>query len=224
MSTGLKPIHEKNEALYNKRAILEAISTEMETDLTAMSSEEIQGVFDNQIEQLVLDASGKSLDVATIEARGYKGGKAEHVDMGKEMKLESAKRVLPLYAYTKSNGEKLYIVTVRGKGLWDEIWGNIALKSDLKTIAGVSFDHKQETPGLGAEIKDNAGWKKQFIGKTIYNENGEFTSVGVIKGGAKNPAYEVDGISGATITADGVDKMLDLGLKAYEPYFNTLKK
>jgi Na+-transporting NADH:ubiquinone oxidoreductase subunit C len=224
MSTGLKPIHEKNEALYNKRAILEAVSSEMDSDLASLSNDDIQKVFNDQIEQIVINAKGEKLDAATIEARGYKGGKAENVDMGKEIKMDAADRVSPLYVYTKSSGDKLYIVSVRGKGLWDEIWGNIALKSDLKTIAGVSFDHKGETPGLGAEIKDNAGWKKQFIGKTIYNPDGEFTSVGVIKGGAKNKAYEVDGISGATITADGVDKMLKLGLRAYEPYLKTLNK
>ena len=87
----------------------------------------------------------------------------------------------------------------------------------------VSYDHKQETPGLGAEIKDNAEFKKQFIGKKFYTESGEFKSVLVRKGGAKDPVYEVDGISGATITADGVSEMLERGIKAYESYFNTLK-
>ena len=107
--------------------------------------------------------------------------------------------------------------------MWDTIWGNIAFEDDLNTIAGVSFDHTAETPGLGAEIKDNAAWANQFVGKKIYNDDGSFRSVFVRKGGAKDPVFEVDGISGATITADGVTEMLARGLKYYEPFLNTVK-
>ena len=140
----------------------------------------------------------------------------------KEKKKADAEQILPVYIYTTSDSKKYYIVSVRGKGLWDEIWGNIALEKDLNTIAGVAFDHKAETPGLGAEIKDNKDFSGQFTGKKIYDDNG-FRSVYVRKGGAKNDTYEVDGISGATITADGVSEMLKRGLKYYEPYFKTIK-
>ena len=105
---------------------------------------------------------------------------------------------------------------------WAHIY-NMA-EDDLKTIAGVSFDHKQETPGLGAEIKDNRDWYNQYIGKKIYDESGNFTSVNAIKGGAKDANHEIDGISGATITADGVNDMMEVGLKLYESYFNKLKQ
>ena len=98
------------------------------------------------------------------------------------------------------------------------------MESDWKTIAGVSFDHKGETPGLGAEIKDNPTWVSQFTGKKIYADDGSFTSVRIIKSGAKDPVHEVDGISGATITANGVDEMLERGLKYYEPYIMKNKK
>jgi len=89
-------------------------------------------------------------------------------------------------------------------------------------VVGASFDHAGETPGLGAEIKDNPSFAKQFGGKKIYRD-GEYVSVGVIKGGAKNIAYEVDGISGATVTANGVGEMLYRGIKYYEPYFGKVK-
>jgi Na+-transporting NADH:ubiquinone oxidoreductase subunit C len=88
----------------------------------------------------------------------------------------------------------------------------------MNTVAGVSFDHAGETPGLGAEIKDNAAWKAQFVGKKIYNDAGEFVSVTARKGGAIDKNHEVDGLSGATVTADGVTDMLYEGLKSYEPY------
>src|SRR5690606_7287922 len=119
------------------------------------------------------------------------------------------------YVYAGDDGKKFFILSVRGSGLWDEIWGNVALEEDLRTLAGASFDHKGETPGLGAEIKDNPAFSAQFLGKTIYDQTGEFTSVTVRKGGAKDPANEVDGISGATITCNGVTEMLDRGIQYY---------
>lgn len=219
---GLKDVHDKNEAIYNKRAILSAISNHLNENLDQMSDNQVQQVFDSQIEQQAIDMEGDQVSSEQIVSAGYKGGRAEDIDMGKEKKKALENRILPVFIFTKENGEKYYIFSVRGKGLWDEIWGNIALESDLNTIAGVAFDHKGETPGLGAEIKDNTGWKNQFIGKQLFDKFGRFISVDVIKGGAKDPLHEVDGISGATITADGVEEMLERGLQYYEPYINSL--
>ena len=222
MYTFLKPVHDINEALYNKKAILSAVDSHIDGDLSKMSDGEIQAIFDNQVEQKVLDMSGQTVEQTDVESLGYKGGLAENLDMKKEVKRNEADQVLPLFIFTKSNGDKYYILYTRGKGLWDEIWGHIALQDDLNTIAGVAFDHVTETPGLGAEIKDNKAWKNQFVGKKIY-EGSDFRSVTVRKGGAKDPVYEVDGISGATITADGVSEMLERGLQYYEPYLESLK-
>lgn len=223
MSTMLKPTHELNEALYAKKAILAAVQNKIGKDPKKMEASEVIDIFNKNIKQEVFDMKGNLVDATTVEAAGHKGGMAENIDMKKEVKKPEADRLLPLYTYTDGS-QKYYIMNVRGKGLWDEIWGNIAFEKDLKTIAGVDFDHTAETPGLGAEIKDNAAWKKQFIGKTIYNDAGEYTSVGVIKGGAKYPEYEVDGISGATITANGVGEMLHRGLQYYKPVIDDLKK
>lgn len=221
--TFLKPIHEANEAVYNKKAILSAVATQLDTPLGDMSDEQVAELFNQQIDQKVINMSGEILSDSDVEALGYKGGKAENVDTGKEKKKAEADRVLPLYTFTNAAGEKTYIVSVRGNGLWDEIWGNIALSSDLKTIKGVDFDHRAETPGLGAEIKDNTSWKRQFTGKSLYSKDGDFTSVAIVKGGAKNDWNQVDGISGATITADGVAEMLDRGIQYYQPYFAKMK-
>jgi Na+-transporting NADH:ubiquinone oxidoreductase subunit C len=100
----------------------------------------------------------------------------------------------------------------------------VALKSDLNTIAGATFDHKGETPGLGAEIKDNPSFAEQFEGKEIYESDGDYVSIKVRKGGARDPKHEVDGISGATVTADGVSEMLYRGLKYYQPYIDKVKQ
>ena len=223
MYTFLKPIHDTNEALYNKKAILSAVEEHLDGELKKMSDAEIQGIFDNQIEQKVLDMSGSEVDAEEVMAKGHKGGLAENLDMKKEVKKPQSEQIFPLFVFTKSDGQKYYILYARGKGLWDEIWGHIAFEDDLNTIAGVAYDHAQETPGLGAEIKDNVAWKNQFIGKKIYSDDGAFRSVLVRKGGAKDPVYEVDGISGATITGDGVSEMLERGLQYYEPYLKSIK-
>ena len=226
MATGLKPIHDRNEAIFNKKAVLAAIETRLGDDVKAkeIPDEEVLVIFDEQIEQLVVDISGNPVSSDIVEGRGYKGGMAEHIDMKKEKKRDVEDRIFPVYIYNDDSGQKTYIVTVRGNGLWDEIWGNIALEADLSTIAGASFDHKGETPGLGAEIKDNPAFPAQFKGKKIYNTDGQFLSVDVVKGGAeKGDVHAVDGISGATVTADGVDEMLERGLKYYEPFINQMK-
>lgn len=222
--TFLKPVHEANEALYNKKAILSAVASKLDTPLSEMSAEQIEDLFANSIEQKVVKLNGEEVSEAEVIAAGYKGGKAEHVKIRKEKKKSDEERILPFYTYTNSKGEKSYIVSVVGNGLWDEIWGNIALESNGSTIAGVAFDHQGETPGLGAEIKDNSSWKRNFTGKELYAANGDFKSIDVVKGGSKGGPHEVDGISGATITADGVAEMLERGLAYYQPYFEKIKK
>ncbi len=208
---GTKDQVAQNADVFNKRAILSAISAKLDKPVSDFSDQDVLSLFEEKVEQKVLSMDGEELD----------GIMAEKVDMAKEAKKPEEDRQLPLFIYN-GGGEKVYIVSVRGSGLWDAIWGNVALQSDFTTVVGASFDHAGETPGLGAEIKDNPAFAKQFGGKKIYND-GEYVSVGVIKGGAKNLAYEVDGLSGATVTADGVDEMLFRGIKYYEPYFGKAK-
>lgn len=223
LQNGLKARHDKNESIYSKKATLAAVAEHIDGDFAKLTGDDIQAIFDKQVKQMVVNHKGELVESAALETMGVKGGLAENLDLAKENKKSVEERLMPVYEFTKADGNKYYILYARGKGLWDEIWGNIALESDLSTVAGVSFDHKAETPGLGAEIKDNKSWVRQFNGKKIYTPEGEYKSITVRKGGAKDPVYEVDGISGATITADGVSEMLARGLKLYEPYLATLK-
>lgn len=219
LSFGLKPIHKKNEAVYNKKAILSAIADHLGTDIKKMNDDDVQNIFDTKIDQIVIDPTGSEISSQQVVSAGYAGGQAESIDMQKEKKKAVEDKMLPIFVYTSDDGKKFHILSVRGNGLWDEIWGNIALMDDKKTIAGVAFDHAGETPGLGAEIKDNPAWKNQFTGKSIYDAAGNFTSVDVVKGGAPAGSINaVDGITGATITADGVADMLEEGLALYGPY------
>ena len=208
---GTKDQVAKNKDVFNKRAILSAISDKLDQPVGDFSDDEVLAIFDQKIEQKVLDMSGDEID----------GIMAEDVDTQQERKKALEDRQLPLFIYN-GQGEKIYIVAVRGNGLWNEIWGNIALQSDFNTVVGAAFDHAGETPGLGAEIKDNPVFANNFKGKKIYRGN-EYVSVNVRKGGAKDKDHDVDGISGATVTANGVDEMLFRGIKYYEPFFQKVK-
>ncbi len=203
MYTVLKPVHDINEAVFNKRAAISAVK-----DVSNLSDEELLQLFDEKVEQYTFGIDGKP-----------EAGLAEKIELAKELKKDEKDRAYPVYVY-KDGGKTYYICQVRGKGLWDAIWGYVAVESDENTIAGVSFDHKGETPGLGAEIKDNPSFPKSFKGEKLKNEAGEYKSVKVQKGGADPiDPHAVDAISGATITGDGVTKMMESGMKPYLAYF-----
>jgi Na+-transporting NADH:ubiquinone oxidoreductase subunit C len=202
----------KNEEIFSKRSVLLTVNDYLGKGLNVnnLSDDAVLKMFNEQVEQVVLNLDGEVVPNLL----------AEKIDLSVEKKKAEADRLLPLFVF-KNEKEKFYILSVRGSGLWDEIWGNIAVKSDLNTIAGVTFDHKGETPGLGAEIKDNPTFPGQFIGKQIFKD-GE-VAVLVRKGGSQDKTYEVDGISGATITCDGVTEMLQRGIAYYLPYLETIE-
>jgi Na+-transporting NADH:ubiquinone oxidoreductase subunit C len=115
------------------------------------------------------------------------------------------------------DGATKYIIPVYGAGLWGPIWGYVALNEDKNTVYGVYFSHSGETPGLGAEITNYQKFQAPFEGKKVLNE-GE-VALGVMKNGkVENPEFEVDGISGGTITSKGVDAMLKDCLKSYTEF------
>lgn len=208
-----EPAALKAEAVFNKRAILSAVEKQLPKPLGEIPDEEVLNIFSSQVEQHVVNVQGE--EVA--------GEMAEKINLAQEKKKPEANRLLPVFIFKDSKDNKFFIFSVRGSGLWDEIWGFVALESDLNTIAGISFDHKAETPGLGAEIKDNPAFPAQFFGKKIYNEQGDLVAVQVRKGGIADPMHDVDAISGATITGNGVTEMLQRGLGAYEPYIQKVK-
>ena len=203
-----------NEEIFNKRAIMLAIEDYLPDNKKEddFSDEEVVELFGSKVEQLVIDVEGNIVE----------GKLADEVDMAKERKKDDAVREWPLYIYT-SGSEKYYILSVRGSGLWDEIWGYIALAPDLNTVVGTAFDHKAETPGLGAEIKDNPSFPKSFVGKKIFDDNGAYVSVEVRKGGAlAGNMHQVDGLTGATVTGNGVSDMMYDGIQYYLPYLEEL--
>ena len=143
----------------------------------------------------------------------------------KELKKEYSDQHFPLYV-AEIDSEKFYIIELRGVGLWDAIWGYMSLKSDFNTINGVSFDHKGETAGLGAEITKD-WFKDSFVNEKVFNENGDLVGITVLKGNndpnnTDKDDHEVDAISGSTITGDGVTDMIIERLNNYLPYLKKL--
>lgn len=131
----------------------------------------------------------------------------------------------PLFVGEK-DGNRYFIIPMVGKGLWGPIWGFMAIDAkDGNTVYGATFDHKTETPGLGAEIKENV-FELQFSRDTvtnetkrIFSETGGFKSIKVKKGGGtKGNPHAVDAITGGTITSNGVNEMIKRTLKIYSPY------
>lgn len=198
-ATSLKPFQDRNVELEKMQDILKSINVNVERDAA-------EGQYKEYIkEELVL----KNGEVQTGAVKAF------DIDMAAAVAKSTEEREVPLYIAEK-DGEKFFIIPLRGKGLWGPIWGYISLKSDGSTIFGTTFGHKGETPGLGAEIVTDA-FREQFLNKEIM-ENGEFVSIQVRKGDASG-MHQVDGISGGTITSAGVGSMLQDCLKPYVNYF-----
>lgn len=171
--------------------------------------------FDRYItSQFVVNERGETLDNV----------KAFDVDVATQAKLAPDRRELPVYVCTVSEGVQKYILPVYGAGLWGPIWGYVAFDSDGSTIYGAYFAHQGETPGLGAEIEKPA-FSSQFQGKDIFNSEGMFQSVKVVKNGQEpTEGSYVHAISGGTITSQGVQRMLENSLKPYSAFFKKLSQ
>ena len=153
--------------------------------------------------------------------------KAYLIDVKKEKSLSkdpNYKRRLPLFIAEK-DGKNLYVAPIRGKGLWDAIWAYVSMDENM-VIRGIYFDHKAETPGLGANIKQRF-FMDDFIGEALLDSEGKFKGVNVSKTNLdpKNEDkydHEVDAIAGSTITGDGVTAMIRSDLSLYQSYFNNI--
>jgi Na+-transporting NADH:ubiquinone oxidoreductase subunit C len=217
----LKPFQERNRAIEKMGSIL------ISADIKDVETEQTIGTFNEfVVEALIIDNEGNVVDSYTGDAMQESGAFA--VDLKKELykKSKSENFVLPLYVIEKES-IKTYVIPMRGSGLWGPVYGNLALEDDMNTILGATFDHDGETPGLGAEISTPM-FSEQFIGKKIFDEQGNFTSIRVVKGGAKTlpqaeQIHAVDAISGGTITSNGVGDMIQNVVESYEPFIQKQK-
>jgi Na+-transporting NADH:ubiquinone oxidoreductase subunit C len=204
VAISLKPMQTKNVEIEKKRNILSALQIKN-------TVENAEDLFDKYItEMIAVNTNGEIIpDVDVFE-----------LDLKKELYKEHEDIKLPVFIGKLDNGELKYIIPLSGKGLWGPIWGYIALNEDMTTVFGATFSHKSETPGLGAEIETD-WYQQKFSEKKIFDENGDFVSIKVVKGGAPpDNIHGVDAISGGTITSNGLEDMLFDCLKLYEPYLN----
>ena len=201
-ATRLKPIQDQNIKAEKMQKILSAIGIHVDR----LASQDAFKKYIVQTLSLRQDGSDDQ-SVAAFD-----------INLKKELKKDPSSQRYPMYIAEKEN-QTFYIIPLYGAGLWDAIWGYIALESDKNTIMGANFDHKGETPGLGAEITTD-WFQKQFKGKKIFSDTTqEFVSVKTVKGGAlSSDLHGVDAISGGTITSDGVSQMINERLSRYLPY------
>ena len=194
VSSALKPIQQKNVELDKKKQVLAALNI-FEKDAEAAYNTYVKA------DQL-LAADG------TVAAE--QGGFAvENANVSETQ--------LPLYV-CEVEGETKYVLPLYGAGLWGPIWGYVALNADKETIYGVYFSHAGETPGLGAEITNRDKFQVPFIGKKALNADGDVVISVVKNGKVQNAEFEVDGISGGTITSNGVNAMLKDGIGLYKAF------
>ena len=209
----LKPMQDKNIRVEKMQNILKSINVHA-------SFEDAENLYAKHIS-----------DAYAVNHNGEKieGEDAFNVNLKLQFKAKPENRILPVFEAKTDDGSKKIIIPLRGKGLWGPIWGYFALDDDYNTIYGAVFDHKGETPGLGAEIATD-DFQKQFIGKKLFDGD-KFVSITVYKGGkgsalkAGDTEHGVDAISGGTITSKGLEKMVkDDWLFAYKAFLEKNKK
>tara|TARA_B110001450_G_scaffold15877_1_gene14690 strand:- start:411 stop:1157 length:747 start_codon:yes stop_codon:yes gene_type:complete len=220
LASSLKPAIKENERIEKQQNILYAMGVnENDASNANFVSTKVAGAeFKKYIKkQLVLEGNkvSESQDAYLIDVKKQQAN-------AKDGKV----RKLPLFVGEKE-GKTFYVAPIRGKGLWDAIWGYVSMDENM-VVQGAYFDHKGETPGLGANIKQRY-FMDDFIGEHLMTEAGVFKGITVKKG--NNDAvnedktdYEVDAIAGATITGDGVSAMIKKDLSLYVSYFKNLKK
>ncbi|MCG8340823.1 MAG: NADH:ubiquinone reductase (Na(+)-transporting) subunit C [Cytophagales bacterium] len=217
-SEGLAPLKQKQIALDIKKQILSAV-------MEVTPNDDVLSIYHERIKPLVVDIEGNFVE------KDEEGDSitVENISVRRQYKLPAEKRYYPVYEFvskTNSQDVEAYILPVFGVGLWDYIWAYVAVANDLNTIKGIAFDHEKETPGLGARITDKE-IQRRYIGKKLYNDIGKLVSVTMVKGETRNPhqydKHHVDGMSGATKTAEGVNDMLFNYTRYYQKYFDKLK-
>ncbi len=225
-AVGLRPLQEENKLQDRKKNILQAAGLWQE-------DASIDALFaDIETRVIELD-SGQFVPESSISPPEYDQRKAAmNADMGESIPdpddvagLGRREKYSLVYLVRKNGDINQVVLPVRGKGLWSTMYAYIALQDDFKTINGISFYEHGETPGLGGEI-ENDRWQAGWQGKKVYDESSqEALTVGKAQGDTPEK-YQVDGISGATLTTEGVDNLVDFwfGSNGFKPFLTRLQE
>ena len=203
----LRPQQDANVRLDHQKQILFALNQDRN-----MSDETAQKLWHQIIiADDIIDANGK------VVKQGTQGG----VDAGFKLNSKDAKEGKLALFRCKVDGQDKYVIPVYGNGLWGPINGFIALNGDKTTIFGVYFNHESETAGLGAEIKDNKSWQDKFKGKNILDAQKQHIIFSVTEK-VEQPNNQVDAVTGATLTSNGVSEMFHNEKGGLAPYIKFL--
>ncbi|WP_406682975.1 Na(+)-translocating NADH-quinone reductase subunit C [Seonamhaeicola sp. MEBiC1930] len=219
VASSLRPKIDENKRIEKQQNILYAMGVN--------ENDESSAVF--VADAIVGDEFKKYITKQLVITEGTKAvedDQAYLIDVKKEQSnaKEGIERRLPLFIGEKE-GKTYYVAPIRGKGLWDAVWAYVAMDDNM-VVQGAYFDHKGETAGLGANIKERF-FMDDFIGENLKDASGNFAGIAISKSNGDplnndKTDNEVDAIAGATITGDGVAAMIKSELKLYVPYFNTL--
>ena len=233
VSMGLKQKQQTNIEVEKQLSILSSANLAQDVKSAKDKNSYVQGEFAKYItEALVVNAKGEVLESCTediTKSAAFKISIAEEYAKMRDIdaaKDEAAKESLinelrlPVFVCNMPDGGMRFILSAYGAGLWGPIWAYVAVKKEGTELSGAIFDHSSETPGLGGEIVTDK-FRNQFVDKVIF-DNGEICEIKVVKGGAKDPAHEVDALSGATITSTSVQKMLTQWFNYYKPYLQLI--
>jgi Na+-transporting NADH:ubiquinone oxidoreductase subunit C len=223
----LKPMQDANVEQDRKRNILGAAGMleagiDIDEQFSQISLQLVDlrtGQFSNaqdadSYDQLKAARDASSSDALDSGADTAKVGRREHYGL--------------VYLVGDASNPEIIILPIRGAGLWGPLYGFIALEGDANTVAGLGFYEHKETPGLGGEV-DNPRWKALWPGKQVYRDGDVVVTLGLIKGAVDRSrpeaVYQVDGLSGATLTSRGVTNLVQfwLGENGYGPFLANLK-
>jgi len=227
-AVGLRPMQEANRLQDQKKNILYAAGLfEKGKSVDELFASIETRVVDLETGQYVpeeqIDPQSYDQSRAALTASGGRLLKGDEDPAG----LHRLEKYSLVYLVNKGGKLSQIVLPVRGKGLWSTMYAYVAIDSDLTTIRGVSFYEHGETPGLGGEI-ENRKWQDGWQGKKLYTP-GDVMELRVVKGKADTSGdqapYQIDGLSGATLTAHGVSRLMEFwfGDHGFKPYFSQLK-
>jgi Na+-transporting NADH:ubiquinone oxidoreductase subunit C len=233
-AVGLRGIQQANRELDRQKNVLLAAKLITRDEATAQRVAEVYG---EVIEPRLIDlATGKQVtkddvqfDIEKYDQRAASKKPELSAPIPPEAGLPGIKR-REKYAYVyvvkgESGGVEQLVLPVYGKGLWSTLYGYLALQNDARTVGGITFYEQKETPGLGGEV-ENPTWQESWVDKQVYDDEGQVrlkVKKGSVDPDSETAKYEIDGLSGATITSNGVSNMIHywLGPEGFGPYLDT---
>lgn len=220
----LRPLQEKNKNAFRQRIVLEVAGLyEPDADIEALFNE-----IDARLVDLETGGYVEDLDAQTFDARAATNDPKLSVAIPSDFDIAGLRRraiYAPVYIVKQGDVIEQIILPVHGAGLWSTMYGYLSVEADGNTVRGLRFFEHAETPGLGDQI-DKPNWLEQWPGRLLYDDTGN-TRIEVVRGKAQpgpDGIYQVDGLSGATLTGNGVTKLIQywVGPHGFGPYLETI--